>query len=276
MIKRLALCIMITAITGCSVPESLKIRHNEGSAIIGVTVTVKLLNAFPKKQTTVYFVKLEKNDKGYLGTKIIPCNYTKTYVPWTYAYIINAEPGKYAVVCSTKYEKMSDTTPETRHLAEIGYITFFDENAIKQSVIEVQPGGVAYMGSYVIDSQLKSFDWNIEKHGDAAQKHYHNLLKSSMEGTYYCGALIKADRSEKETRKFLAKTAEYFKKTEWKDNIDKALAELNSPQQKLDSSRQKPDSTQQKPDSSRQKIDNLQQKIDDLQKKLDKLQQEKK
>ncbi|OHD65112.1 MAG: hypothetical protein A2176_02540 [Spirochaetes bacterium RBG_13_51_14] len=216
---------------GCSVPESLKFRRNEGSAIIGVTIRVRLLNVFPKKQTTVYFVKLEEKDNEYFGTKIIRCNYTREFLTGIYAYIINAEPGKYAVVCSTKFDKMADTTIETKNISEVGYITFFDENAIKQSIVDVIPGQVVYMGSFVINSQLKSLSRNIENNGDSAQKHYYNLLKSYMDGTFYCGALIKADRSEKETREFLSKTGGYFKNTEWKDNIDKAVAELDNPQQ---------------------------------------------
>ena len=280
MLKRIALFLIIIAFmagAGCSVPESHRLRMNKDSAMIGVTVQVKLLNAFPKKQTTVYFVKLEENDEGYLGTRIIPCNYTREFLTGTYAYIVNAEPGKYAVVCSTKFEKMTEstTTVDIKNLSVLGFITFFDQDAIKQSMVEVGPGGVAYLGSLVIDSQLKNFDWNIEKNGDAAQKHYYNLLKSSMDGTYYCGALIKADRSKEETRKFLTKTAGYFKKTEWKDNLDKALAELDNPAQKLDVSKQKPDKPEQKPDNSKQTVDSLQHKIDSLQKELDSIQKKK-
>lgn len=231
MIKKLALTLILAAIAGCSVPESLKTPKNETSAIIGVSLKVKILNAFPKNQTSVYFVKLEENDEGILGKKIIPANYMREYLTATNAFLVNAEPGKYAVVCSTKLEKQGDAMVETKNLSNIGFLTFFDENAIRQSLVEVKSGGVAFLGSIEINSQLKDFDWNIEKNGDIAQKHYYTLLKQYMDGTYYCGTLIKADRSDKETRAFLTKTAEYFKKTDWKETIDKAVAGLDNPRQ---------------------------------------------
>jgi hypothetical protein len=225
--KRFALCIILGAVLSCDMPKNLRMMESDTSSVIGISVTVKLFNTLPKKQTTVYFVKLDEKDKNNLGVKIIPCNYYRgTMTGGYYAYLVNAEPGTYAAVCSTKYDKMAAADNPTGSSKDdvYGYITFFDSNIIKKTMTEVGPAQIAFMGSYTIESGLKSVYRNIEKNGDMAQQHYFQLLKPFMEGTYYLGSLVKADKSSKSLREFLVKTKGYFRNSEWLKMVNSAIA----------------------------------------------------
>ena len=228
--KRFALCIIMCAVFGCDLPSNLKYMESPSHSIIGISLSINLYNALPKKQSSVYFVKLDDKDENNLGKKIIRCNFYKGIMAeGYYAFLVNAEPGTYAAVCSTKYDRLTfgDNRAEASKYEEFGYITFFDSEMIKKTVTEVGPGQIAFMGSYTIDSQLKSPYMNIEKNGDRAQKHYYSQLKSIMEGTYYCGSMVKGDRSGKLTREFLVKAKNYLKNSEWLKIIDGAIAEFD-------------------------------------------------
>jgi hypothetical protein len=228
--KRFALCIIIGAVLGCDVPSNLRYMESPSHSVIGISLTVKLYNALQKMQSSIYFVKLDDKDENNLGTKLIRCNYYRgTMAVGYYAFLVNAVPGRYAAVCSSKYDKLSgsDNPAGTTKDEEYGFITFFDSNMIQKTVTEVGPGQIVFMGSYTVDSQLKSVYKNIEKNGDKAQQHYYNQLKPFMEGTYFCGSLLKADRSEKLTRDFLVTAKNYFRNSEWLKIINAAITEFD-------------------------------------------------
>jgi hypothetical protein len=232
--KRFALCIILGVVLSCDMPKNLRMMESDMSAAIGISVTVKLYNALPKKQTTVYFVKLDEKDKNNLGVKIIPCNYYRgNMAGGYYAYLVNAEPGTYAAVCSTKYDKLTatDNPAGSSKSDEYGYITFFESDIINKTRTEVGPAQIAFMGSYTIESRLKSVYRNIEKNGDMAQQHYFQLLKPFMEGTYYLGSLVKADKSGKSMREFLVKTKGYFRNSEWLKIVTSQIEALDKSMQ---------------------------------------------
>jgi hypothetical protein len=225
--KRFIICIILGAVIGCDTPRNIRYQEKNNASIVGISLKVKLLNAMSKEQTTVYFVKLEGKDENLLGTKIIPCNYYRgNFVTGYYAYLVNADPGKYAAVCSTKYEKQTYSTMASD--IEYGYITFFDANILQNSLIDVGPNQIAFMGSFTVNSQLKNLYRNIEKNGDRAQQHYYTLLKPSLEGTIYCGVMTGTDRSKKATRQFLEKATDYFKNSEWMKMINTTIASLDA------------------------------------------------
>ncbi len=228
--KRLFFCIFIGALLGCDVPANLRVAESSTSSIVGISLSVKLYNGILKEQSTVYFVKLDDKDKNNLGTKIIPCNYYRgTMLGGYYAYLVNAEPGTYAAIGSAKFETYKPgynpmgVTKEDEH----GYISFFDSDIVRQSKIDVGPGQIAFMGSFAVDAQIKSVYRNIEKNGDLVQQHYYMQLKPFLEGTYYCGAMKKTERSNKTMREYLTKSKDYFRGSEWLKIINKAIVDFD-------------------------------------------------
>jgi hypothetical protein len=211
LMKKIYAFIIIIFLTGCGVPKNLRTFEDKDSAIIGISIKTITLSIFKNKPDVVYFVKLDEKDENNLGNKIIPSNYTRG----NYAYLINAKPGKYAVAGS--FFTQTDNS----------YNTFFDADALGKSVIDVGPGRIVYAGNMVIENNMKSLYHNIEQNGDKTQLHYYNLLKTYMYGTFYCGSLIKAEKSVELEKEFLLKSKDYFKDTDWVKLIDNDIQAIS-------------------------------------------------
>lgn len=206
--KKYAIAIIIPAIlVGCGLPKNLRTPDKTDSAILAVSVKTVTLKIFKNRQDTVYFVKLDDKDESLLGAKLIPSNYTRG----NYAYLVNAEPGRYAAVAS--FFQQTDNT----------YNSFYDLKTIQNTVTVVGPGQIAYMGDITVNNHLKNIYNNIEQNGDKAQIHYYNLLKSFIYGTHYCGSLNKIDRSRQLEKDFLIKTKDYLKDSDWLKLINERL-----------------------------------------------------
>ena len=210
--KRYIIALVIPALLiGCGLPKNLRTPDKIDSSVLGVSIKTITLKIFKNRQDTVYFVKLADTDEGLLATKVIPSNYSRG----DYVYLINAEPGKYIAIAS--FFQQSDNT----------YNSFFDLNTIQNTMTVVGPGQIVYMGDITVENHLKNIYNNIEQNGDKAQLHYYNLLKSFMYGTYYCGSLTSAERPRQLEKKFLYKSKEYFKDSDWLKMIDTSLEMLD-------------------------------------------------
>ena len=213
--KKYAIAMLIPALLiGCGLPKNLRTQDKTDSSVLGVSIQTVTLKIFKNRQDTVYFVKLDEKDGTLLVSRVIPCNYTRG----NYAYLINAEPGRYAAVAS--FFQQSDNT----------YNSFFDMNTIQNTVTVVGPGQIVYMGDFSVANSLKNIYNNIEKNGDKAQLHYYNLLKSFIYGTHYCGSLIKADRERQSEKNFLFQTKDYFKDSDWLKMINEKIELLQKTQ----------------------------------------------
>jgi len=212
-ISKNKLTILITAffLLSCGVPKTLRTPESSESAIIGVSIrTVTLL--LKHRQDVVYFVKLDEKDENILVSRVIPSNYQRG----DYAYLINAQPGRYAVIGSSFVQ------------SEQAYSSFYDAETIKKTIVDVEPKSIVYIGTFEIDNQMKNLYQNIERHGDSAQLHYYNLMKNFMYGSFYCGSLRHADQSPSVEKEFLLMCRNYFKDTGWIDIINARIKSLES------------------------------------------------
>ena len=205
--KKIIILLLVLAGIGCGLPKNLRLAEDKDSSIIGISLRTVTLKIIRTKPDVVYFVKLDEKDEGNLGNKIIPSNYTRG----GYAYLINARPGKYAAVAS--FFTQTDNS----------YNTFYDATIIKNTIIDVGPGQVAFAGNIVIENQMKNLYQNIEQNGDRAQLHYYNLLKTFMYGINYCGFLVNSEHTKESEREFLKDTKLYFKDSEWMPIIQKTI-----------------------------------------------------
>ncbi|HOT46774.1 MAG TPA: hypothetical protein PLM53_00145 [Spirochaetota bacterium] len=209
--KKTLFIIIALSFFGCGLPKNLKVAENKDSSVIGISLRTVTLSIFNNKPETVYFVKLDEKDENNLGNRIIPSN----YVRGDYAYLINAQPGKYAAVAS--FFTQTDNC----------YNSFYDADAIKSTVIDVGPNQIVFIGKIKIENRMKNLYQNIEQNGDKAQLHYYNLLKTFMYGTFYCGSLISAEKNKDLERDFLVKTRAYFKDSEWLPLLDKSIEAID-------------------------------------------------
>lgn len=208
--KKAFITIVALSVLGCGLPKNLRVTENKDSSVIGISIRTITLSVFSNKPETIYFVKLDEKDENNLGNRIIPSN----YVRGDYAYLINAQPGKYAAVAS--FFTQTDNC----------YNSFYDAAIIKSSIIDVGPNQIVFAGKFKIENHMKNLYQNIEQNGDKAQIHYYNLLKPFMYGTFYCGSLISSEQTKEQETQFLTKTKSYFQDSEWIPIIDKRIDEI--------------------------------------------------
>jgi hypothetical protein len=197
------------------------------SAALGISVKLKApIALFSSHPDRVYFVRVDKDDDIYTASQIIPSNYVKG----DYVYLLNAAPGRYAVVASFLEQRGQMGRSTT-------YTTFFSEEVIKHTQTVVTPGTMAFMGEYVLGTSA-GFD-----EADNAQLHYfHSLAPNALLGTgvmasmlsvmtsgaaYYRGVLKEEHKETQAEKSFLATSAESFKGTGWGDRLQKRLDELS-------------------------------------------------
>lgn len=207
MYKKIFALLSIFYFCSCNhLPKSLRTPESPQNSIIGISVkTRSLIRIFKNQPDTVYFVKLQDDDSFDSSSRILPSNYSKG----GYTYLIGVQPGKYAVIAST-YTK-----------SEMSYSTFYNIDTIKKVVVQVGAGEMIYAGNLIIDDELKSIYQNIEKNGDKAQIHYFSLLKSTLNGVYYCGILKEYSNNELLVKQFLVKAREHLKDSGWLNVINK-------------------------------------------------------
>ncbi|MEM8884820.1 MAG: hypothetical protein AAGD14_12175 [Planctomycetota bacterium] len=104
-----------------------------------------------------FFAKLkEGSDDIRQSTEIIPSNYQLG----TAAYLLNAAPGRYVVVCAvTNYEGKN-------------HFVYLPGDVIEASIVEVRPGSIVPVGSIRVS---ESRAWST---ADELQQHFHQRILS--------------------------------------------------------------------------------------------------
>ena len=209
--KKTLLLVISFSLLGCTQIKNIMFPRKDNCSIIGISIQTNPPILFKNKPEVVYFAKLNEKGENNLGKNIISSNYIKG----DYAYLINAQPGRYAAIGSF----LTHT--------ENGYNTLYDANIIKNTVIDVEPNQIVFVGDIYIKNNMEVSNWNIEKHADKTQLHYYNLLNTSTTSFFYCGTLISAERNKEMEKDFLLKTKSYFKNTKWSPLIEKRLDEID-------------------------------------------------
>lgn len=200
---------IIPFIIACNTfPKTLKTPETTRQSIIAISIkTRSLIRVFTNRPDTVYFVQLDEDESIDSSSRIVSSNYIKG----DYAYLIGAQPGKYAVV-AVSYMKSQQI-----------YSTFLNLESIGKTVVEVGEGDIVFAGKIVVDDQLKSIYQNIEKNGDKAQLHYYRLLQNIVNGVFYCGTFKDYANNNDMRLEFYRKSMEVFKGTGWIELITKKI-----------------------------------------------------
>ncbi len=128
-----------------------------------------------KVYISVLFVKFEPTENGN-EPQMISSNYSKN----GRAYLINAEPGKYAAVALLVRIKKSSIgisigtsgVSSFSSYRDTSEATFFSQQIVDRSTIEVKPGELAFMG----DFQVKKLP-DITKGDSAQERYYHQFIE---------------------------------------------------------------------------------------------------
>ncbi len=202
-------------------------------AAIGIAVKtrgpVKLFGS--SKVDAVYFIKLDELDSTAAASyqvqsnQIMQSNYSKG----GQMYLLNAVPGRYAVVAVFDSKSYPSTLSAPR---EVEYTTFFSKDLIKLTEVTVTPRSIVFMGDYVVDQSLGL------KEADEAQSYYFNLIvpggSSGLLGmafsgkNYYKGSLHEHKRDPQTEMNFFIKAQEHLQEAGWANLIQQRMDDLKA------------------------------------------------
>jgi hypothetical protein len=206
-----------------SIPPPAPIDARSAGLCIAVSTRAPI-TVFSNDPETVLFVELpESGEPDFRHGVNRVSNFTKDGC----SYLLNAEPGRYVAVACYHAQHPPPPAPNAHAAAvidlgpsSIEYTTYFPIDMIRASQVEVKPGAIAFMGSYVVDQAV-----GLEG-ADEVQLHYYRLLVPGrerlnafvklMSGDYhYRGTLHACDRSEAAIAKFYARAEAQLARAGW-------------------------------------------------------------
>ncbi len=215
-------------------------------AAIGIAVKLRApVRIFSRKPNVVYFIKLDEVDSLAAANYQVPSHQItqSSYSKDGQFYLLNALPGRYAVVASFEVEELRPDPPSAPSGSglsisfdldsnELKYTAFFSKDIIKLTEVTVAPGAIVFMGNYVIDESYGL------KGADEAQAYYCNLItpgaNTSLLGaaftgkSYYKGSLHEHQRDPQTEMNFLIKAQEYLQGAGWENLIQRRMDELKA------------------------------------------------
>jgi hypothetical protein len=134
-------------------------------------------------------------------------------------YLLNAEPGRYAVVAAVRERQIFVTD-------EIHY--YFSEELTKLTEVTVSSGEIAFMGAFTTDSE-----WLQISNAALRNKFEHN----SGAALAYLSIPYQSDRGDSAREAFLLQMKEHFKVSAWAKLIEKSLVTPHNSAPQKDSGR---------------------------------------
>jgi len=227
---RLATLVLLLVLPGfgCATPKPPP-APVEDRSIVAISVKTRPPVKIGKELNLgVYFVRLD--DESTLTTDALV---QSNYALGDYAFLVNAPPGRYAAVASQVVKTVETDTSSTVYQgsnvevtagvgfqAAVGKTTYFPDQVIRQTIVEVPPGGTAFMGDFILDTSLGLGG------ADPTQHYYRaritpdqqsgikvNSLFSST--AIYRGSPHQADQSPGATDRFLAYSREMLDAGGW-------------------------------------------------------------
>jgi len=205
--------------------------------VIGISVNVRApIKVFTNIADMVCFINVDEEEDLYTRGNLIQSNYAKDGK----IYLLNAKPGRYAAVIAAFHQTIpiipAAPTPgfsiTINPAGRYSYTTFLPIKMIKSTEVTLVPGGIAFMGDYVVDQSL-GFSG-----ADEAQLHYFQLFAPGAKTDvfsmgfsgkcYYKGSLHEEHCGMQDEIDFLSDALEYFKDTGWVNIVQKRLEQLKA------------------------------------------------
>lgn len=170
--KEIYTILSVLFIAGCA---SMPIPRMEDpqTSVIGIQIETQApVGIFSHKPDRIFFVRID-NEDDITQNLVIPSNFAKD----GRIYLLNARPGKYAAVAAFRSQAGLPFAPAPQPgisvsvtVGKTGYTTYFSKELIEATKINVVPGEVVFMGSYVVKQSV-----GLEN-AEPIQNHYANLL----------------------------------------------------------------------------------------------------
>lgn len=199
------------AIGGCATPPVPQLDPQKSTGI-GINIALRPpIGLYSQVPQAVYFVKLD--DELELRQPVVV---RSSYSTDGRVYLLNAPAGHYAAVAAFFYRPtpiaMPGAPPPQHSLGgRLGFITYFPEEMVKQTRVNLVKGQFVFSGSYVVDQSLCC------KNNDSIQRHYARVLSWRATRNWpdpwrtysidyeYTGSVREARRDEASATSFLGK-----------------------------------------------------------------------
>ena len=177
----------------------------------------------------VYFVRLD-GESGLTSETIFSSNYTLG----DYVFLVNAPPGRYAAVAAQTVATVETTTNTTtvhqdRNVTvtvgvgfqtAVGKATYFPEQVIRQTIVEVPAGATVFMGDFVLGTSVGLGG------ADPTQHYYRQLIQPNQSSgiefesifsvsAIYRGSPDEADQGAEAVSRFLAESKDLLTAGGW-------------------------------------------------------------
>lgn len=209
-ISRALSLLALAAFLLAAAPRTLP-QPNPRLGSIGISIRFESARAAPAE--LVYFTRLDDADQPLEGEDVL----TSDLAVGSQAFLLNAEPGRWAVVAVARVVHSSPTRREVpepeaadRPRLELttGRVahTYLDRALVQQTVIEVKPGELAFMGEIQLAEREKP-----ARELDSVQRHYAYVLETerSRDNRPLLSATVSTlDQSPETARAFWKKAAE--------------------------------------------------------------------
>ncbi len=202
------------------------------SSVLGVSLQTQW--GFPgiaENPDAVYFIRLGGTDrvKGYFP--LLRSNFRQA----NQYYLLNAPPGRYAAVAASRMNTVPIT--QVNYMGLFGpsqfFTTYFPEPMIRQTIVEVTPGGFAFMGIYSVRKDVDIYS------GDETQAHYRGLIEPTLKDPYFPlqvtrdvnsfshrGSVLTADQGPQAEATFLSAAVKALENSGWEGLLQKRLEAL--------------------------------------------------
>jgi hypothetical protein len=207
-------------------PSAVQTPESQDAAFIAIKAGFRWLETH-----RAYFVRLEEGGDPLSQPTLIPSNYFED----GYAYLLNARPGRYAAV-AVALLKEGGTTHDGFTYPSIERITLLPADAIRGTLVEVDPGSGAFMGAWTLSDPTWT-QMADDEAADAAQRHYFRLMATEgigkggyvRKGHFRRGFAPDADRGDVAWLEFLHNARKRLGDVGWSGIIDQAASAAPAP-----------------------------------------------
>ncbi len=207
--KIFAIALLAVCVVGCA---SLPPPAPESPGSAGIAISIRNfapVSIFSHTPDRVFFVRLDEEDPStFTRGEFLASNYAKD----GYLFLLNAKPGRYVAVATARRQSAGPgpsssvissgniTVGVGVSIGATDYTVYFPEDLVRLTAVSVEPGTIAYMGTFRIDTSVglagadenqRYFyrmvapgheDRNLVSHIFSLDYHYRGSLRDALQG----------------------------------------------------------------------------------------------
>lgn len=228
------LSVLLAILIGCAKTVNVQPVESASKSAIAIRIHVPIQISWNSRSYLspkyIYFIKLNDEKDSIRKADLIPSNYIIMSIGrYPRAFLLNVEPGTYAVVGAIGVCKgMGSATAEV--------FTYFPEDMIKKTIVRIEPNSFYYAGTFAFETGSEMYRTQPDEtqnyyyrtmllgnHKEVAGKQKISWIKSPQ---YIPLVLKKSENSKSDEIEFLKDHLDVFKGTGWDVKIQNRLNKI--------------------------------------------------